>query len=100
MLGTGLLAGLVRLLGFATLLTAFPASTALMGFTGNPAAALNPSNIVGVIRTLGRSYATLLVACAALLLFTQLAPAVLGRGFLALLIRETRQSGVFSVCLR
>ena len=86
--GDGSLGGLVRLAGSAALVIVFPASAAIMGFAGNPAAALNPTSIVGVIRTMGGGYARLLAACAALALFTELAPAVLGRGAFVLLTRD------------
>lgn len=86
--GAALLADLVHLGGTTALVIVFPASAAIMGFTGNPAAALNPTSIAGVIRTMGGGYVRLLAACAALALFTELAPAVLGRGAFVLLTRD------------
>lgn len=44
----------------------FPASAAIMGYTSNIVAALNPAAIRSVVRTLGLDYAWLVVACAGL----------------------------------
>ena len=86
--GAGWFVALLRWSSVVLLVMVFPASAALMGFTGNSAAALNPSNIAGVIGTMGRSYARLVIACIGLLLFTQLASALLGSSSLALLFRD------------
>jgi hypothetical protein len=86
--GDGLLGDLVRVTGTGALVIAFPASAAIMGFTGNPAAALNAASVAGVIRTMGGGYTRLLAACVSLALFTELAPVVLGRSGLALLARD------------
>jgi hypothetical protein len=86
--GDGLLGDAVQLVGTGALVIGFPASAAIMGFTGNPAAALNPTNIAGVIRTMGGGYVRLLAACGSLMAFTELVPVVLGRGGFALLLRD------------
>jgi hypothetical protein len=75
--GDGAPAVVFRSIGVAVVVAVFPASAALMGFTGNPAAALNPLSIAGVIATFGPSYWKLVLACVALTLFAGFVPGVL-----------------------
>jgi hypothetical protein len=86
--GDALFADVLRWAGVGVVLAVFPASAALMSFTMNPAAALNPMSIAGVIRTMGKGYGKLMLAVAALAAFTELIPAVFGRGFVAMSVRD------------
>jgi hypothetical protein len=86
--GEGFAGDLIRWTGTVLLWVAFPASAALMSITLNAGAALNPASVLGVIQTMGADYAKLLLVCAALVLLTELLPAVLGSGLLAALLRN------------
>jgi hypothetical protein len=72
------------LIGAAGLALAYPASAAWLALTTDLAGALNPLNVVRLVRALGRRYALLVGVCAGLLLAARLPSAVPGLpGFLA-----------------
>jgi len=77
LLGNGTVAVLVHSVGLAGVLCVFPASAAVMGITGNLAAAVSPLSIGHVIAVLGLRYLLLLAMCAVLLLAAGLAAALL-----------------------
>ncbi|HUL82315.1 MAG TPA: hypothetical protein VL131_09235 [Gammaproteobacteria bacterium] len=79
LLGDGVLAAFVHSFGLATVLALFPASAALMGITGNIAAAVNPFSIAHVIAVLRLRYLWLLGMCVVLLSSTGVAAALLDR---------------------
>jgi hypothetical protein len=66
LLGDGWLAAAVHYLGLGTVLAVYPASAAVMGITGNVAAAMNPKSFWTVIVTLKGRYAALLGMCVVL----------------------------------
>lgn len=81
-------ASMAELLGsllIVGLLLVFPASAAIMGLSGSLLAALNPTEIGSVIKTLGRDYAVLIVACAVLAILAELVESLIVPhfGFLA-----------------
>ena len=78
LLGDGALAAFVHSVGLMAVVGVFPASAALMGITGNLAAAMNPLSIGNVIWVLKLRYLWLLGMCAALLLATGVAAVLLG----------------------
>lgn len=69
---------IVRWLCLGIVLAVFPASAAVMGITGNIAAAMNPFAFGAVIRVLGGRYLALMAACAALTVSATLTVGALG----------------------
>ncbi len=80
-LGEGPLA-LPRWVALLAVLTAFPASAALMGVTRSLVAALNPASMATVIGVLGPTYWKLVAGCVALTVFNVGAEVVLDHGLL------------------
>jgi hypothetical protein len=66
--GSSGLGVVLNLLVAGVFVVAFPASAAVMGFTGNIVAALNPASVRSVVAVMGRSYYVLVAVCAALVL--------------------------------
>lgn len=64
--GSGPVDSLVSVSLSLVVVSVFPASAAIMGYTSNILAALNPAAIRSVMRTLGLDYAWLVAACAGL----------------------------------
>lgn len=84
LLGDGLLAWLLRMLGLGIVVAAYPASTAILALTRSPAAALSPRGIGVVIGVLKWRYASLLAMCLLLAIAIGVTQSiVLTTGFLA-----------------
>jgi hypothetical protein len=76
----------VRLAGFVVVVAVFPASAALVGISGNLAAAVNPAALAALMRVVGRDYVILLARCAVLVTVVATVAATIGAsGWLGLL---------------
>lgn len=64
--GTGATGRALEIALALAVVAVFPASAAIIGLTSNLVAALSPASIGSVIKTLGRDYAGLVVACGSL----------------------------------